>query len=139
MTPALTTAPSAALKPLRILYAEDMRELRQVAQVSLTRQGHQIECCVDGREAYERLAAAPDAFDVLITDHHMPNMNGLELLGTVRRTLSFKGKIVVFCSELSPQVSGAYTEFKVDAFLKKPVFPSVLREVLVGFQKPAAS
>ena len=33
------------------LYAEDMRELRQIAQMSLTRQGHSIECCVDGREA----------------------------------------------------------------------------------------
>jgi CheY-like chemotaxis protein len=113
-----------------------MRELRQVAQMSLSRQGHHIECCVDGREAYERLAAAPDNFDVLITDHHMPNMNGLELLGSLRRSLSFRGKIVVFCSELSPQVSGAYAEFNVDAFLKKPVFPSALREVLVRFQTP---
>jgi CheY-like chemotaxis protein len=136
MSPTPTTALSTALKPLRILYAEDMRELRQVAQMSLTRQGHYIECCVDGRAAFERLAAAPDAFDVLITDHHMPNMNGLELLGSLRRHQNFKGKIVVFCSELSPQVSGAYAEFNVDAFLKKPVFPSALREVLVHFQVP---
>lgn len=104
--------------------------------MSLTRQGHYIECYVDGRAAFERLAAAPDAFDVLITDHHMPNMNGLELLGSLRRHQKFKGKIVVFCSELSPQVSGAYAEFNVDAFLKKPVFPSALREVLSRFQVP---
>ena len=136
MSPTPTTALSTALKPLRILYAEDMRELRQVAQMSLTRQGHHIECYADGRAAFARLAAAPDAFDVLITDHHMPNMNGLELLGSLRRHRSFKGKIVIFCSELSPQVSGAYAEFNVDAFLKKPVFPSALREVLVRFQVP---
>jgi len=127
----------ARAKPLRILYAEDMRELRKVAEMSLSREGHRIECCEDGRAAYERLAAAPDAFDVLITDHHMPRMNGLELLGSLRREVPFKGKIVVFCSELSHQVSGAYAAFHVDAFLKKPVFPSALRAVLDRFNPTA--
>ncbi len=134
MTQVSSTAKPTALKPLRILYAEDMRELRQIAQMSLTRQGHSIECCEDGREAFTRLKSAPEAFDVVITDHHMPNMNGLEFIGSLRRSLPFTGKIVVFCSELSPQVSAAYSEFNVDAFLKKPVFPSALREVLVRLQ-----
>ncbi len=128
------SSPPVASKPLRILYAEDMRELRQVAQMSLTRQGHSIECCVDGAAALERLTAAPEDFDVLITDHHMPNMNGLELVGALRRAQPFAGKIIVFCSELSPQVSAAYAALRVDAFLKKPVFPSALREVLTRLQ-----
>ncbi|MBC7367693.1 MAG: response regulator [Undibacterium sp.] len=141
MSPIQTQQPSVAQKPLRILYAEDMRELRQVAQMSLTRQGHSIECCVDGAAALERLAADPDAFDVLITDHHMPNLNGLELVGALRRSQPFTGKIVVFCSELSPQISAAYAALRVDAFLKKPVFPSALREVLLRLQasEPASA
>jgi two-component system chemotaxis response regulator CheY len=134
MMPALSQQQNVTFKPLRILYAEDMRELRQVAQMSLTRQGHSIECCVDGAAALERLAAAPEGFDVLITDHHMPNMNGLELVSALRRRHPFAGKIVVFCSELSPQVSSAYAALRVDAFLKKPVFPSALREVLARLQ-----
>ncbi len=132
--PASSQSQPVTQKPLRILYAEDMRELRQVAQMSLTRQGYLIDCCVDGAAALERLGAAPDAFDVLITDHHMPNMNGLELVRALRRTHPFAGKIVVFCSELSPQVSAAYASLGVDAFLKKPVFPSALREVLARLQ-----
>jgi len=138
MNPVTTLNPAAgAATSLRILYAEDMRELRKVAEMSLTRDGHRIECCEDGLAAYGRLSADPDAYDVLITDHHMPRMNGLELLGSVRREIPFKGKIVVFCSELSPQVSAAYAAFHVDAFLKKPVFPSALRAVLNRFNSTA--
>ena len=134
MTQETMQPPTAPFRPLRILYAEDMRELRQVAQMSLTRQGHSIECCIDGASALARLEAQPESFDVLITDHHMPNMNGLELVTALRSAHSFAGKIVVFCSELSPQVSAAYASLGVDAFLKKPVFPSALREVLIRMQ-----
>ena len=137
MTPALSPFPSVPHKPLRILYAEDMHELRQVAQMSLTRHGHFIECCVDGAAALERLNAAPGDFDVLITDHHMPNMNGLELIGALRHSQRFTGKIVVFCSELSPQVSAAYASLRVDTFPKKPVLPSALLEVLTRLQASA--
>ena len=49
-----------------------------------------------GRQAYERLAATPANVDALITDHHQPNRNGLEFLGSLRRSRSFLGKIVVF-------------------------------------------
>jgi len=134
----ITNPAAIPVTALRILYAEDMRELRNVAQMSLGREGHRIECCEDGRAAFELLAADPDAFDVLITDHHMPRMNGLELLGSVRREIPFKGKVVVFCSELSPQISVAYAAFHVDAFLKKPVFPSALRSVLNRFKSAAS-
>jgi CheY-like chemotaxis protein len=137
MNPANTAPTPVATRSLRILYAEDMRELRQVAEMSLTRQGHRIECCADGREALNRINAAPADYDVLITDHHMPNFNGLELVGTLRREQRFKGKIVIFCSALSPQVNAAYAELRVDAFLKKPVFPSTLREVLNRLHAPA--
>ena len=137
MNPIPTAPSTVAPRSLRILYAEDMRELRQVAEMSLTRQGHKIECCADGREALTRINAAPDAFDVLITDHHMPNLNGLELVAALRREQIFKGKIVIFCSALSPQVNAAYADLRVDAFLKKPVFPSALREVLDRLHAPA--
>jgi hypothetical protein len=43
-----------------------------------------------------KLAATPANVDALITDHHQPNRNGLEFLGSLRRSRSFLGKIVVF-------------------------------------------
>jgi two-component system chemotaxis response regulator CheY len=115
--------------PARILYAEDLRELREVMRVIVEAQGYQIETVSDGDEALQRLTAEPAAFDVLITDHHMPRMNGLEL---VQRLLpgAFKGKIMVFSSELDPGVHREYHRLGVAVILPKPIRPAVLRKAL---------
>jgi len=130
-TPATTTTSSSvpAKRTLRILYAEDVRQLRDLLTIVLTKEGHSVECVVDGLQALEKITAAPTNYDLLITDHHMPNMNGLDLV-THLRALSFPGKIVVFSSELSPAVSFAYRQMKVDYVLPKPIFPVTLRAVL---------
>lgn len=106
-----------------------MRELRDLAMITLGRDGHTVECVKDGQAALGRLSAQPDAFDLLITDHHMPNMNGLELIQQVR-TLPYKGKIIVFCSELSQDVNQSYCNLGVNEILYKPIMPSELRNVL---------
>ena len=122
---------------LRILYADDLRELREVARISFSRDGHGIECCEDGSLALQRYQADPK-FDLIITDHHMPNMNGLEFV-TRLRELEFPGKIIVFSSELSEAVARQYREQRVDRILYKPIFPSVLRQNLAElFPAPAA-
>lgn len=132
-----TTASDAAtrVKPLRILYAEDMRELRLVAEMALKRDGHAIECVEDGRHALDRVTSDPGAYDVVITDHHMPVMNGLELV-TWLRTVPFRGKILVFSSETNPAVSSAYRKLEVDHILPKPILPSTLRQLLASLSAP---
>ncbi len=131
------TASAPAKRFLRILYADDMRELRDVARISLSREGHGIECVEDGSLALARVIADP-AFDLVITDHHMPNMNGLELVTRLREQ-EFPGKIMVFSSELSAAVATDYTRLKVDRILYKPVYPSMLRQVLHEMFPAAAS
>ncbi|MEO7598950.1 MAG: response regulator [Opitutus sp.] len=127
---------SSPKKLLRILYADDMRELREIARIALSREGHLIECVADGRQALDRVTANPGGYDLLMTDHHMPELNGLELVSHVR-ALSFPGKILIFSSELSPTITDAYNELKVDRMLFKPVFPSELRQVLADLFSPA--
>lgn len=124
-------------KLLRILYADDMRELREVARIALSREGHLVECVSDGREALDRVNADPSAYDLVITDHHMPHINGVELV-TQLRAVPFPGKILIFCSELSPMVSETYHRLRVDRILYKPVFPSELRQVLNELFQPVA-
>lgn len=121
--------------PLSILYAEDMPELRDVARISLSRDGHTVELAEDGLEALEKITAAPGRFNMLITDHHMPRMNGVDLVRQLRAT-SFPGKIVIFSSELSRDVNNAYREMNVDRILNKPIFPAELRRVLDELNAP---
>lgn len=116
-------------KTFRILYADDMSELRELARLSLPRDGHSVECVANGREALEKFATDPSAFDLIITDHHMPEMNGLELVRQLREQ-PHQVKVLVFCSELSREVREAYRALAVDEVLYKPVVPAELRQVL---------
>ncbi len=127
--PTHTSLPASAKRFLRILYADDLRDLREVMRITLSRAGHGIECVEDGLLGLARATADP-GFDLIITDHHMPNMNGLELVMRLREQM-YPGKIMVFSSELSSVVAAEYERLNVDRILYKPVYPSVLRDVLV--------
>lgn len=136
--PFSTPAPVTAKRFLRILYADDMPELREVARLSLSREGHGIECYADGAQGLARVTADP-TFDLVMTDHHMPNMNGLEFVQALRN-LEFAGKIMVFSSELSVDVSREYNRLRVDRIIYKPVFPSMLRQAIAElFPAPSAA
>jgi two-component system, chemotaxis family, chemotaxis protein CheY len=126
-----TSAISTARAPrasLRILYADDLRELREITRLSFSRDGHAIECHPDAISGLVRITSDPD-FDLVITDHHMPGMNGLQFVERLRE-LKFRGKIMVFSSELSGAVAMEYQKLEVDRILYKPVFPSTLRQAM---------
>lgn len=128
MTP-FSSKPKAARQSLRVLYAEDLGALRELMRLVLTPEGHTLETCPDGNAACERLVRGPHDFDLLITDHHMPVMNGLDLVRAVR-LMPFTGRIIVFSSELNPAIHDEYMRLKVDQVLAKPVRPAALRTLL---------
>jgi two-component system, chemotaxis family, chemotaxis protein CheY len=128
ISPPPRLAPSAAKRFLRILYADDVRELRDLVRLFISRDGHGVECVEDGLTALNRVVADP-GFDLIITDHHMPNMTGLDLVIALRE-LAFPGKIMVFTSDLAPSVAAKYEWQNVDRILYKPVYPAVLRATL---------
>jgi len=69
---------------LDILFVEDNAVVREGTKRLLERAGHQIRTAGDGREALEILRQSPP--QVVLSDWHMPNMDGLELCAHLRRT-----------------------------------------------------
>lgn len=129
--PTPVTVPDSATKPrksFRVLYADDMRELRQLLEIVLGRDGHKVDSVPDGHLALDLVKKDLTAYDVVITDHHMPTISGLELVAHLRE-LNFPGKIIVFSSELSTAVDASYRRHRVDHILPKPIFPSDLRAI----------
>ena len=120
-----------ATRPVRILYAEDTDELREVVRLTLIHEGYAVECADNGLTALQKIEQSPESFDVVITDYQMPEMSGLELV-TRLRTLPFIGKILVLTSGLSHEVHEAFMELRVDNVLNKPLFPAQLRQALDG-------
>jgi DNA-binding NarL/FixJ family response regulator len=66
-----------------------------------------------------KVAATPQPFDLVITDHRMPRMGGLELVRRLRAR-NFPGKILVLSAHLTDEDIRAYEEFRVDMMMSKP-------------------
>ena len=121
--------PMAPKKALRILHVDDMRQLCDIVRQSLGRDGHTVESFADGAAALARIKEDPKAFDVFISDHHMPKMNGLEVVRELRK-IDFRGRIFIFSSEIDEEVNDIYLDLKVDHVLPKPILLPELRQLL---------
>jgi PAS domain S-box-containing protein len=73
------------LTGVRILLAEDGPDNRRLISFHLQRAGADVETAENGRLAMERLiGAGADAFDIVITDVQMPEMDGLTMTRQLR-------------------------------------------------------
>jgi DNA-binding response OmpR family regulator len=115
--------------PLNILLAEDERSVAFSISFALKADGHRIEIVSDGEEALSELTRKPGAFDLLITDHSMPRMNGVELVKRLRDA-AFRGKVVVLSAHLSAENRAAYLALGVDMMIPKPFDVHELRAAM---------
>ena len=67
---------------LKILIAEDDRELRQLFSHVLTKNGYSVKGVTNGKEALAAIDS--DYFDLIISDIMMPELDGYELVHTLR-------------------------------------------------------
>lgn len=68
---------------MKILVAEDSKEIVKILELFLKREGHEIKVAWDGKEAYSYFQDG--SFDLIITDYRMPEIDGLELLRLIRK------------------------------------------------------
>ncbi|MDQ3116440.1 MAG: response regulator [Verrucomicrobiota bacterium] len=104
---------------LQILAVEDEKAVAQILAVVLGGPMAKVTRASDGWEALIKVAASAHPFDVVITDHRMPRMGGLELVRRLR-TRNFEGKILVLSAHLSDEDIAAYEELGVDMMMSKP-------------------
>ena len=68
----------------RVLIAEDVDINREIISAILEDTGVSIEFAENGLQAVECLKAAPDGFDLILMDIHMPEMDGYEATKCIR-------------------------------------------------------
>lgn len=68
---------------MRILIAEDERDLNRIVSARLEAEHYSVDSCYDGEEALDYLAAAE--YDAVILDIMMPKLDGLSVLRKIRQ------------------------------------------------------
>jgi CheY-like chemotaxis protein len=101
----------------RVMVVEDDRDARETLAMALAQSGYAVDIVEDGRQALGRLGAWPA--DVLVSDVNMPQMDGLELIRTMRATGRTQPVVLITGGELDQMkkavASGA------SACLQKPM------------------
>ena len=103
----------------RIVVAEDFNVSRKVIVSVLTKLGHSVLEAADGREASELFDGSH--FDLLITDYNMPNMNGAELIESVRTQSAYEYMpILLLTTEVNEKKIQKALDHNITAWIKKP-------------------
>ena len=69
---------------VKVLLAEDDRDLNTLICARLTQEGYEAISCADGQEALDALENSP--VDLVITDVMMPRLDGFALAERIRET-----------------------------------------------------
>jgi DNA-binding response OmpR family regulator len=104
---------------LNILAVEDETAVAQLLALVLGGPNCKVTTAGDGKKALAKIAAAKRPFDLVITDHLMPRVSGLELVRQLRAT-NFGGKVLVLSAHLVEDNIKAYQELGVDMMISKP-------------------
>ncbi len=110
-------------KAKKILVAEDNLALANVIRFNLERSGFQVAVAHSGREAYE--LAQNDQFDLVLTDHQMPELTGIELCQRLREDERYSQTpvIMVTAKGLELDLARLQDELGITAALAKPFSP----------------
>ena len=121
--------------PLRILLAEDNLVNQRVAQLILQGLGYTIEVAGNGRIALERLLQASGsstAFDAVLMDVQMPEMDGLEAARRIRTDLpaSAQPQIIAMTANAMEGDREQCLAAGMDDYLSKPIKPASLAQAI---------
>jgi DNA-binding NtrC family response regulator len=115
--------------PKRILVVDDDEVIRQVNAEMLTRFGYETETAEDGAAAWEALQA--NGYDLLITDNHMPNVSGVELVKKLR-SAHMTLPVVLASGTIPTEAMNWNPSLQLAAMLLKPF---TMDELLVTVKK----
>lgn len=105
---------------MRVLVADDEKNIRESFRWLLEQDGHQVVLCEDGQEALEK--ATREQLDVVFLDVMMPRMGGLEALERIRQMYP---QLKVFMVSGQSDIATAVVATKMGAydFMEKPLNP----------------
>ena len=110
-----------SVKPRRVLVVDDSLAARTMEKNILLEAGHEVTLAEDGEAAWKRLHE--QSFDLLVSDVHMPYMDGLELTRRIRSSDRFQDLPVILVTSLdSAEAKAAGAAAGADEYIVKGTF-----------------
>lgn len=107
----------AASPAKRVLIAEDDEGIRQLVAIALRDGGFDVTAVADGAKAWRELGC--QHYDLLITDHNMPELTGGDLIGKIRAA-GLSLPIILASGSFTLETLEAPIRQRISAFLPKP-------------------
>ncbi len=120
---------------LKIAVVDDNPVNLHVFMLQLEAAGAEAEIFGNGQDALQGLTEAASSkhpFDAVLTDHMMPEMNGLDLVRAIRENPLINGLKVVLCTSSGFMVRSDAKQLGLDGWLPKPIQQETLYRVIAG-------
>jgi len=138
-----TIAAPETLQGVKVLIVDDNRTNRRILEGMLKRWEMKSTSVEEGEEALVQLSSAQNAgapYALVLTDMHMPKMDGFSLVEQIRQRPELSAAIIMMLTSAGHRGDGARCqELGVAAYLLKPIRQSELREAIarvLGAAKP---
>jgi len=108
---------------------DDSTSIRQLVQFTLEKEGYEVVSAVDGRDAIQK--AKGKHADMVITDLNMPNVDGIELIRSLRSDPDYRfTPIVMLTTESALEKKDAGKNAGATGWIVKPFKPEQLIAVV---------
>jgi len=112
-------------KSIRVMVVDDALYIRELISLILRNEGYEVIKAANGKEALNALNGTN--IDMLITDLNMPEVNGIELVESLRNMPDFKSTpVLMVTSENQESIRKRARQAGVNEWMLKPFIPKQL-------------
>jgi two-component system, chemotaxis family, chemotaxis protein CheY len=110
-----------------IMIVDDSPTIIKFVSFTLRSKGFKVIAACDGMDALEKLSNSEAEIDLLITDLNMPNIDGYELIQTLKLNEKFQDlPMIILSSEENEEDIKKGVQAGAASYLVKPFDPDVL-------------
>lgn len=113
-----------------ILLAEDNNLNAMVAMKSLKKFGYTVDLAKDGKEALDMYQQNPSKYQMILMDHQMPIMDGVEATKMLKKQFENLPPIIAVTAHAMHGNKDLYIKVGMQDYLTKPYKPEVLDEMI---------
>ena len=112
---------------MKVLAVDDSEVMRWTISMTLGRYGYKVVTANDGVDALKKLEEEEDKFNLIITDVHMPNMDGLTFVAEARKIFKYSfTPIIVLTTEVQADRKEEGKKAGATGWVVKPFKPEQL-------------